>query len=363
MEMQFSKERGFNCLLLCADEDIAIPPPRPKRKPSKPYPRKDGLSSSGLTGTSQLQVSSQMPSNSQLPAGLQAALAQQLFMQPQSQQQSQQQGLFQQLPAQPSPFGLPQSLGMEGLLHNFDSLTTANSLASGHQQQQQQAQAQPQVQAQQHPGEVTDATVAAVTAAASAAAAAAAAAVVAAAGQEVQMHMQAHPPSCFPFFGLPPSAFAQLSPGAPALDDAVMAAEQAAAATAAAYRFGGSAAAAQAAAAAAAAPALAAVNAAAAAEEEEEDDMEEDGAGGDKALVEATGTTDGTHISANAQLRGSDGDRWVGVCARTLLFVEHMSCKSHVHIITVMMTCLVLLVAIFSCMCAVLSNTLLGGPA
>jgi hypothetical protein len=28
-------------------------------------------------------------------------------------------------------------------------------------------------------------------------------------------------------------------------------------------------------------------------------------------LVEATGTTDGTHISAYAQLRGSDGDRSV----------------------------------------------------
>jgi hypothetical protein len=342
--MQCTQTKLCGFLLMCADEDIAIPPPRPKRKPSKPYPRKDGLSSSGLTGTSQLQVSSQMPSDSQLPAGLQAALAQQLFMQPQSQQQSPQQGLFQQLPAQPSPFGLPQSLGMEGLLHNFDSLTTANSLASGHQQLQ-QAQAQTQVQAQQHPGEVTDATVAAVTAAASAAAAAAAAAVVAAAGQEVQMHMQAHPPSCFPFFGLPPSAFAQLSPVSPALDEAVMAAEQAAAATAAAYRFGGSAAAAQAAAAAAAAPALAAVNAAAAAAAEE-DDMEEDGAGGDKALVEATGTTDGTHISANAQLRGSDGDRWVGVYARTLLFVLGVAGE-----------------AIFSCMRAVLSNTLLGGPA
>jgi hypothetical protein len=35
------------------------------------------------------------------------------------------------------------------------------------------------------------------------------------------------------------------------------------------------------------------------------------GDGSDRGLVEATGTTDGTHISANAQLRGSDGDRWV----------------------------------------------------
>jgi hypothetical protein len=192
---------------------------------------------------------------------------------------------------------------------------------------QPQLQAQQQTQQQQH-GEVTDATVAAVTAAASAAAAAAAAAVVAAAGQEVQMHMQAHPPSCFPFFGLPPSAFAQVSPVAPALDQAVVAAEQAAAATAAAYRFGGSAAAAAAAEAAAATPAMAAANAAAAAAADEDDmAVNDEGVGGDKNLVEATGTTDGTHISANAQLRGSDGDRcvtrawyssWFGPSCRTL---------------------------------------------
>jgi hypothetical protein len=206
-------------------------------------------------------------------------------------------------------------MGMDGLLHNFDSLTTASSLASGHQLPQAQVQV-PQLQArqqtQQQHGEVTDATVAAVTAAASAAAAAAAAAVVAAAGQEVQMHMQAHPPSCFPFFGLPPSAFAQLSPAAPTLDQAVVAAEQAVAATAAAYHFGGSAAAAAAAEAVAAAPVMAAADTVAAAAAEEDDmAVDDEGVGGDKNLVEATGTTDGTHISANAQLRGSDGDRCV----------------------------------------------------
>jgi hypothetical protein len=201
-------------------------------------------------------------------------------------------------------------MGLEGLLHNYDSLATASSLASGQQQQM-----QPQLQ-QQHVGEVADATVAAVTAAASAAAAAAAAAVVAAAGQEVQMHMQAHPPSCFPFFGLPPSAFAHLAPVAPALDQAVIAAEQAAAATAAAYCFGGSAAAVAAAEAAATAPVMAAANAAAAAAaaaEAEDMVVDEDGVRGDKHLVEATGTTDGTHISAYAQLRGSDGDRSVAM--------------------------------------------------
>lgn len=317
-------------ICLCADEDFAIPPPRPKRKPSKPYPRKDGLSSSGLTGTSQRQASSQLPATSQLPPGLQSALQQHLFMQ-QPQHGQQQDLMFQQQhPAQQPPYGLPQSMGLDGLLHNFDSLTTASSLGSGHQLPQ--APVQPQLQAQQQTqqqlGEVTDATVAAVTAAASAAAAAAAAAVVAAAGQEVQMHLQAHPPSCFPFFGLPPSAFAQLSPVAPALDQAVVAAEQAAAATAAAYRFGGSAAEA-----AAAAPAKAAANAAAA----DEDDMavDEEGEGGDKNLVEATGTTDGTHISANAQLRGSDGDRCVAVawCSCWFYpsgfgFMTHLTCRS-----------------------------------
>lgn len=59
--------------------------------------------------------------------------------------------------------------------------------------------------------EVTDAMVAAVAAAASAAAAAAAAAVVAAAGQQVQAHMQWHPPAGFPFFGIPPGLLAQMA--------------------------------------------------------------------------------------------------------------------------------------------------------
>ena len=142
---------------------------------------------------------------------------------------------------------------------------------------------------------VSDATVAAVTAAASAAAAAAAAAVVAAAGQEVQTHMQAHPPSCFPFFGVPPSALTQVTPthGASALDQAASLSPHAAAATkAAAYgRHTGS------------IKHEGLVSA---------DAMELSGldaAGGGRGLMEATGTTDGTHISAGAQMRGSDGDR------------------------------------------------------
>jgi hypothetical protein len=59
---------------------------------------------------------------------------------------------------------------------------------------------------------------------------------------------------------------------------------------------------------------MAAANAAAAeaAANDADMDVEEEGAaGGDKGLLEATGTTDGTHISAAAQPRGSDGDRWV----------------------------------------------------
>ncbi len=66
--------------------------------------------------------------------------------------------------------------------------------------------------------EITEASVAAVAAAASAAAAAAAAAVVAAAGQQVQAYLQAHPPQGFPFFGMPPSLLAQLTMQAPAVE-------------------------------------------------------------------------------------------------------------------------------------------------
>lgn len=145
---------------------------------------------------------------------------------------------------------------------------------------------------------MSDATVAAVTAAASAAAAAAAAAVVAAAGQEVQTHMQAHPPSCFPFFGMPPSALTQITPahGVSALDQAALigphAAAAAVAAKAVAYdRLAGSV--------------------------KHEGMVIGDPMGGlaacgaDRGLMEATGTTDGTHISAGAQACGSDGERYV----------------------------------------------------
>jgi hypothetical protein len=72
---------------------------------------------------------------------------------------------------------------------------------------------------------------------------------------------------------------------------------------------------------------MAAVNAATDAAAAEAEDMaaDEDGARDDKHLVEATGTTDGTHISAYAQLRGSDGDRLVALPC--VLGVLHFGCR------------------------------------
>lgn len=160
---------------------------------------------------------------------------------------------------------------------------------------------------------VSDATVAAVTAAASAAAAAAAAAVVAAAGQEVQTHMQAHPPSCFPFFGLPPSALAQITPthGVSALNQAALLAPQAAAAKLAALSRLADIGVPE-----AMAPAARVVSGDALELSAMVGALGADGTGVDRGLVEATGTTDGTHTSGNAQLRGSDGDRYAQIGIR-----------------------------------------------
>jgi hypothetical protein len=73
-------------------------------------------------------------------------------------------------------------------------------------------QALPDYAAAAHGGEVeVDITVAAVTAAASAAAAAAAAAVVAAAGRDVECRLQAAPPPVFPFYGLTPAMLRAMS--------------------------------------------------------------------------------------------------------------------------------------------------------
>eukprot|EP00878_Enallax_costatus_P018553 GHUV01019535.1.p1 GENE.GHUV01019535.1~~GHUV01019535.1.p1 ORF type:complete len:342 (+),score=118.51 GHUV01019535.1:138-1163(+) len=227
------------------EEDLTIPPPRPKRKPAKPYPRKDAFSASGVTDTSQLQYS---------PAELQAAQQQLL-------------GGYGTTPTGAAAAAAAQHFG------NFIT-TFAGHIGSS---------------------TVSDATVAAVTAAASAAAAAAAAAVVAAAGQEVQTHMQAHPPSCFPFFGMPPSALGQITPthGVSAIDQAALLGPHAAAATKAAVydRHTGS------------------IKLEGLVSADAMDLSGLDAAGGDRGFMEATGTTDGTHISAGAQLRGSDGDR------------------------------------------------------
>jgi hypothetical protein len=162
-------------------------------------------------------------------------------------------------------------------------------------------------------GEVSEATLTAVTAAASAAAAAAAAAVVAAAGAEVQTHMQVNPPKCFPFFGMPPSALAHMTPaGVPALDQAALLAMQQHLTTVKAAAGIGCMDAAAPDHAVPAAPGVAAAAAAVTGDMMLGDQVL------DRTLLEATGTTDGTlMVSANAQLRGSDGDRWEAAPAAT----------------------------------------------
>lgn len=118
---------------------VSIPPPRPKRKPLRPYPRKDAPQSQYSGGVATYGSSERLGGGSSIAA----------------------------------PSG------------TFRSISCSES------------------------DDVNEATVAAVAAAASAAAAAAAAAVVAAAGQQVQAHLQAHPPNWFPFFGMPPSLLQQ----------------------------------------------------------------------------------------------------------------------------------------------------------
>ncbi|EFJ52842.1 myb-related transcription factor, partial [Volvox carteri f. nagariensis] len=123
---------------------ISIPPPRPKRKPSRPYPRKE----------------SALPENS----GSAAADASGVN-------------------------GGGTTTAAQPLTPVAAAAVAAAAVKSQHQQQQQHQLLQDRQQSAHH-AEVTDATVAAVAAAASAAAAAAAAAVVAAAGQQVQAHLQ-----------------------------------------------------------------------------------------------------------------------------------------------------------------------------
>lgn len=133
------RHRRLTCRRLCAADLVNIPPPRPKRKPLRPYPKKHSQSCElGPRGEATPDCTSFYPA------------------------------------AAGGSFGLAPSSESE---------------------------------------DVNEATVAAVAAAASAAAAAAAAAVVSAAGQQVQAHLQAHPPSWFPFFGLSPSVLPHLKQG------------------------------------------------------------------------------------------------------------------------------------------------------
>mmetsp|Transcript_40589 Transcript_40589/g.90222 ORF Transcript_40589/g.90222 Transcript_40589/m.90222 type:complete len:1163 (+) Transcript_40589:155-3643(+) len=146
-------------------ETIDIPPPRPKRKPSRPYPKKENGDHSGA-GTGNGDVSENCgPSYTQEGTHSYRSLPIFRLQQPHS-------------------------------TANFPSVSGQTGCEA----------------------EVSEATVAAVAAAASAAAAAAAAAVVAAAGQQVQAHLQVNPPRGFPFFGIPPALLAQVSLHSTTLD-------------------------------------------------------------------------------------------------------------------------------------------------
>ncbi|KAK9831489.1 hypothetical protein WJX81_001358 [Elliptochloris bilobata] len=135
------------------EDEIHIPPPRPKRKPSKPYPRKSAAGgSSAATDPGPLGRARSSGIGSMLGSGLGSGFA-------------------------PAPARLPEL-----------PIFVGGGL-----------------------GDAGGAPVAAVAAAASAAAAAAAAAVVAAAGEHVQAQLQACPPQGFPFWGLPPSMRANVS--------------------------------------------------------------------------------------------------------------------------------------------------------
>ena len=238
--------------------DLVVPPPRPKRKPAKPYPRKaDGAAPadespsgrpprSSVSAADSLQRSDsptvQRPSPQTLspsplvapPSGLASAFA--AVQPPAHCRGSHGRGCDSRL-AKLSSFALDDSCGgagsssclaPQGSLQQHAPPLVANrpqsslqlllaylQLLQGHrlyaqqpppppppppQQQQQQPLAAQQLQA-----------VAAVAAAASAAAAAAASAVVASADDVTQALLNAHPPSGFPFFGMPPSALVHLA--------------------------------------------------------------------------------------------------------------------------------------------------------
>ena len=170
--------------------DLTIPPPRPKRKPARPYPKKSEPEASdtgagaaaaqpgnGAGGSGELQRhgplhgSQHLAASAASPAGRPSA----------------------------SPSQGTHSFGTQALLQGASSMPAMGSHLP------------PRKPEWAHQGlqrASMDANVAAIAAAASAAAAAAAAAVVATADEATQAQLQASPPQGFPFFGMPPSALA-----------------------------------------------------------------------------------------------------------------------------------------------------------
>ena len=183
-------------------ENLNIPPPRPKRKPSHPYPRKAEPQSS-----EQLLPAQSWSGSLPTLAAAAAAATPSLQQHGATQAQARGAGPGPRHPtdaqvgahARTSPFSAVQQQVHSGLLLH-QPLVAADTAGGERQHGGQQLPA----------AEGHSAAVAAVAAAASAAAAAAAAAVVAAAEAHVQASLQANPPKGFPFFGLPPSILATM---------------------------------------------------------------------------------------------------------------------------------------------------------
>lgn len=170
--------------------DLTIPPPRPKRKPARPYPKKSEPEASdtgagaaaaqpgnGSGGGGELQRHGPLHSSQHLTASAASPAA---------------------CPSS-SPSPGTHSLGTQALLQGASSMPAMGAYMP------------PRKPEWAHQGlqrATMDASVAAIAAAASAAAAAAAAAVVATADEATQAQLQASPPQGFPFFGMPPSALA-----------------------------------------------------------------------------------------------------------------------------------------------------------
>jgi hypothetical protein len=183
-----------------AEEAVNIPPPRPKRKPQRPYPRKD---SDSLTATTVAAAPASLGTVCMPPLPPHHALL------------------------GPADLGLPSGLPLLGGAMHAHALHQQRAMLGGPDGSEHAFPCGDELAAGMMlssptggaganeddggPNGVSDATVAAVTAAASAAAAAAAAAVVSAAGSRVQAYLAAHPPSGFPFFGVAPGLMGAMS--------------------------------------------------------------------------------------------------------------------------------------------------------